>query len=255
MPSAERELAESPRWRRGGTLRVTLVAGTASLALCALTTRLLPPAMTAACALAALVLAVLAWRAPPTLAGRSAVAQHLPLIGAGAAVTATGVTGTLLLSLYLREVRSFTPLGTAALFAAFGITAFAGRRLAGAIGAGRGEPSVLGTGLTFQGLALVLVASAAATRSPIPVLAACISVFGLAHVIANTGVALWTAAAPDATHGTVAAYVATAQYFGGAIGPLVIASLAGAPGIGIAIAGGVAAIAGVLTRTAAPSAR
>jgi predicted MFS family arabinose efflux permease len=191
---------------------------------------------------------VLVASARSTSAGTCAPARHLPLIAAGAAVTATGVTGTLLLSLYLRETRSFTPLGTAVLFAAFGLTAFAGRRLARAIAADHGEPPVLGAGLMFQGLALVLIALAAGASSPVPVLALCISVFGLAHTVANAGVALWTAATPEATHGTVAAFVATAQYFGGAIGPLSIGSLVAAhgAGAGIAIAGAVSAIFGAL---------
>lgn len=231
LPGGRRRL---PGSRRGGTVRVTLVAGGLSLALCASTTGLLPPAIAVACALPALGLV------------GSAPARHMPLITAGAAVTATGVTGTLLLSLYLREARSFTPLGTAVLFAAFGLTAFAGRRLARTIAAGRGEPPVLGAGLLFQGLALVLIALAAAAHSPISILALCISAFGLAHTVANAGVALWTAATPEATHGTVAAFVATAQYFGGAIGPLTIGSLVADHGAGIAIAGAVAAVAGAV---------
>ncbi|HEX5858939.1 MAG TPA: hypothetical protein VFY91_12625, partial [Microbacterium sp.] len=179
---------------------------------------------------------------------------HLaPLIGGGAAVTATGVTGTLLLSIHLREVRAFTPLGTAGLFTAFGVTAFAGRRIARAISDGRGEQAVLGAGLLLQGAALALIALAARPAAPIMLLAVLLALFGLAHVVANTGVAVVTATAPDSSHGTTAALVATAQYFGGALGPLVIGSIVadgGGPPLGIGLAGGTSAAVGAFVTLA-----
>jgi len=247
LPSEWRR-PRAARPREHHTATVTLAAVVASVAACGLTTGRVAGPLAAACMMGAFIVAVAAWRPGAPHAGMRL--PHLAvLVGGGAAVTATGVTGTLLLSLYLREVRSFTPLGTAGLFTAFGVTAFAGRRVARAITDGRDEPAVLCAGLLLQGAALASIALAARPDAPITVLAVLIAVFGLAHVVANAGVALVTATGPDASHGAIAALVATAQYLGGALGPLVIASIAATGGghaFGIGLAGGVSAAAGTV---------
>jgi len=238
----------------GAMVLAVLAAVSASAVICGFTTRLLPAAPTALGALLASALGVAAWRRRPRADGRKATARLAPVIGGAAAVTATGVTGTLLLALYLREVRLFTPMETAFMFAAFGIPALAGHGVARMAAPRRGAPAVLATGLVLQGTALAVLAGSIGLRSPVPILVAAIAGFGAAHLVANTGVAMCTARAPDRSHGSVAALVATAQYMSGALGPSIIVSTIadpGGPGLAIAVAGALAWGAGSIVRLAA----
>jgi MFS family permease len=240
--------------RTGAVVLAVLAAVSASAVICGFTTRLLPAAPAALGALLASALGAAAWRRRPLVGRGKATARLAPVIGGAAAVTATGVTGTLLLALYLRDVRLFTPMETAFMFAAFGIPALAGHGVARLAAAQRGAPAVLAAGLALQGTALALLAASIGIRSPVPVLVAAIAAFGAAHLVANTGVALCTASAPDRSHGSVAALVATAQYMSGALGPSIIVSTIaghGGPGLAIAVAGALAWAAGSIVRLAA----
>jgi len=237
-----------------GAATAAAIAG--SLALCALSAGLASPGAVAACGAAAIVLA-----ASGRALGRRARAPLVPrglaidttfrlVVAGGALVTATGVTGTLLLSLYLQDLRAYAPMEVAGVFGAFGLTAFGGRRLAAALAARSGDLRVLGTGLAMQGAALASLALAIGLVPSLPALLALTAAFGLGHVVANAGVALGIATAPAPWHGVAAAVVATAQYAGAALGPLAVVGLvasAGPPGAaaGIATAGGVSLLGGV----------
>ena len=165
------------------------------------------------------------------------------LVVAGAAiVTASGVSGSLLLSLHLQATLGYSPLQTAVVFVGFGLVALAGRRCATALGRRGGD--VLGRGLALQGIGL---AALAATLAVLPVPLALVlvtSLFGLGHVVANAGVALGTAATPAGSHGLAAALVASAQYVSGALGSLAVVS--GDSGVArLAVVGTVALLGGL----------
>jgi hypothetical protein len=247
--------------RGGGAGAAAMTAATAaaiaaSLALCALSTGLAPLGLVAACVAAAVGLGA----AGRTLARRghtALVPRALALDGTfrlvvagGALVTATGVSGTLLLSLYLQDHRAYAPMEVAGVFGAFGLTAFGGRRLAAALAARSGDLHVLGTGLALQGAALASLALAIGLVPSLPALLALTAAFGLGHVVANAGVALGIATAPARWHGVATAVVSAAQYAGAALGPLALVGLVAAQGAsgagaGIAAAGGVSVLGGV----------
>jgi MFS family permease len=134
---------------------------------------------------------------------------------AGLVVTATGVAGTVLLTLYLQDVRGYSPLAAGAVFACFGAAAIPGAATARRLRAGRGVV----TGLAAQGGGLL----AAGSAGPAPAIVASIAGFGFGHVIGNASVAaVATARAARTRHGELAGMLITAQYLGGALGPAVL---------------------------------
>ena len=142
---------------------------------------------------------------------------------AGAVVTGTGVTGTLLLTLQLQGVRGLTPPATGALFACFGLAAVPGAWLASRTSARFRPGGVLSTGLAAQGAGL-LAAGMAAARGGLALLGVALALFGLGHVMGNVGSAtVATESAPAASQGEAAGVLATAQYLGGALGPAILA--------------------------------
>jgi MFS family permease len=156
--------------------------------------------------------------------------------GAGMIVTATGVGGTLLLTLYLQDVRGYSPLAAGAIFACFGAAAIPGAVAARRLRAERG----VATGLAAQGGGLLLAAPAAASGSA-PAIVASVAGFGFGHVIGNASVAaVATARAAAARHGELAGMLITAQYLGGALGPTVLGRASFQAGM---VAAGAAAVA------------
>jgi hypothetical protein len=155
---------------------------------------------------------------------------------AGLVVTATGVGGTLLLTLYLQDVRGYSPLAAGAVFACFGAAAIPGAAAARRLRARCG----IVTGLAAQGGGLLLAAPAAVSGSA-PAIAASVGGFGFGHVIGNASVAaVATARAPAGLHGELAGMLITAQYLGGALGPAVLGRATFEAGM---VAAGAAAVA------------
>jgi MFS family permease len=190
-------------------------------------------------AVAAGVLLVMAGRLGRLAAGRG---QPMALACAGGlVVTATGVGGTLLLTLYLQDVLDYSPLAAGLVFACFGAAAVPGAAAARRIRAVRG----VAAGLVAQGAGLLLAVPAAASGSA-PAIVASVAGFGFGHVIGNASVAaVATARALPTRHGELAGMLVTAQYLGGALGPAVL----GRAGFqaGMAAAGAAAVAAAALT--------
>lgn len=139
----------------------------------------------------------------------------------GALVTATGVPAVVLVTLYLEDVRSSTPLETGLLLACFGAAAPVARR-ASAGRLARTPRRLLASGLGAQGLAIAALHPLAAVAWPAG-LAGALAVFGAGHVAANAGAAMTaTASVAPALRDDAAALLATAQYAGAACGPLVL---------------------------------
>ncbi len=160
---------------------------------------------------------------------------------AGATVTATGVGATVLLAGYLQDDLALSPAGAGLCLAVFGIPALRAARWI------RRAPArtVAWLGLALQGIAFLVLAAAAATAS-LPGILAGMLAFGLAHVIANGGVAIAATRGVAAAHGSVMGVLTTAQYLGGAVGPLV---LRGEPAATLAAAGAAACIVAAVTAT------
>jgi DHA2 family integral membrane protein (MFS transporter) len=189
-------------------------------------------------ALTAIALAATATPGPPPRATRAPALALLrrPAVRraatAGALVTATGVGGTLLLVTLLQDGRGHTPLETGLMLVLFGAAAPIGARAARSAGG----PAALTAGLALQGAAFLALAALPPAAGLAPVLAA-IAGFGLGHVAGNTGAAMAVVAdLPAERHGAAAGVLATAQYLGGAAGPL--ASGAGFAAVGAAACAG-----------------
>jgi MFS family permease len=135
---------------------------------------------------------------------------------AGLIVTGTGAAGTLLLTLYLQDVRGYSPLAAGLVFACFGVAAIPGARVARAVPARTGVT----TGLAAQGAGMLAAVAAAGSA---PAVVAGVAGFGFGHVIGNASVAaVATADAAAARHGALAGMLVTAQYLGGALGPALL---------------------------------
>jgi len=155
----------------------------------------------------------------------------------GLVITGTGVTGVLLLTLYLQDVRGHTPLAAGFVLALFGVSAPAGGAVARRAAHGWGPVTALAIGVGVQGVSLLALVLAPADGAIFSVLAA-VAGFGLGHVVGNAAAALTAVApVPPAMHGTVAGVLATAQYVGGAVIPAAIVGVAGFR-LGVSLAGG-----------------
>jgi MFS family permease len=155
---------------------------------------------------------------------------------AGLVITATGVAGTVLLTLYLQDVRGYSPLAAGAVFACFGAAAIPGAATARRLRAGRGVV----TGLAAQGGGLLVAGSAVSA----PAIVASAAGFGFGHVIGNASVAaVATARAARARHGELVGMLVTAQYLGGALGPAMLGRTSFQAGMVIAGTAAVAAAA------------
>jgi MFS family permease len=232
LPREERSVRESSRG--APTL---LVAGLVAVAAIGAAYGGVGIVLTAAGAGGLLVLAARLGRAATGRGRAMAVA-----CAAGLVVTGTGAAGTLLLTLYLQDVRGYSPLAAGAVFACFGAAAIPGARVARTVRAGTGVTA----GLAAQGAGLL---AAVATAGSAPAAVASVAGFGFGHVIGNASVAaVATADAAAVRHGALAGMLVTAQYLGGALGPPVL----GRAGFetGMALAGAIALAAAAATRLA-----
>jgi MFS family permease len=168
----------------------------------------------------------------------------------GLSVTATGVAATVLLTQYLQEGLRLTPFQAGAALAAFGAAFLPAAHLIRRLD----ERQAGWFGLAVQGGAVFALSWCVAVDS-LPALLPVVAVFGFGHVMANAGVALLALrAVPPERQGAVVGVLATAQYLGGAVGPLVFGALAGAAGdaegvqTGLAAAGLTAAAGALLLR-------
>jgi len=186
-----------------------------------------------------------------TQRGRASLDARLVVACAGGlSVTATGVAATVLLTQYLQEGLRLTPFQAGAALAAFG-AAF----LPAAHFIRRLEDGQAGWfGLAVQGAAVFALSWCVAADS-LAALLPVVAVFGFGHVMANAGVAMIALrSVPPERQGAVVGVLATAQYLGGALGPLLFGGLAGAAGdaagvrTGLAAAGVAAAVGALLLR-------
>jgi hypothetical protein len=146
---------------------------------------------------------------------------------AGAAVTGTGVAATLILSTHLQDDLGYDPLGAGVVLATFGVATPAAGTAARLLLARAGPPLQALTGLAAQGAALALLAAALASASTVSLLLGVVA-FGCGHVLGNVAAAALAMGAAGRP-GNAAGSLATAQYFGGALGPAVLVGGGGAP--------------------------
>ena len=185
------------------------------------------------------------------LSGRAAFdAPVVVACAGGLCVTATGVAATVLVTQYLQEGLRLSPFQAGAALAAFGAAFLPAARLIRRLDDGQAG----WLGLAVQAAAVLALAWGVAAGSLAALLPA-LAVFGFGHVVANAGVALIALrAVPAGRHGAVVGVLTTAQYLGGALGPLVFGGLAGAAGdaegvqAGLAAAGLTAAACALLLR-------
>ncbi|MEA2280306.1 MAG: hypothetical protein QOK21_913 [Solirubrobacteraceae bacterium] len=144
-------------------------------------------------------------------------------------VTATGTAGVLLVSIRLQEGRGWSTLAASAALASFGLTTWPAIRFYRALAARLAPASSVAAGLLLEGSALgVLTAAANATA----VLVTAITMLGFAHVVANAAVAASAIAGPPGGRGERAGLLTTAEYLGGAIGPVAIGAVPAATATG-----------------------
>jgi MFS family permease len=188
-------------------------------------------------------------RTQRTRAERATLDARLVVACAGGlSVTATGVAATVLLTQYLQEGVRLTPFQAGAALATFG-AAF----LPAAHFIRRLDDRQAGCfGLAVQGAAVFALSWCVAANS-LAALLPVVAVFGFGHVMANAGVAMIALrTVPPGRQGAVVGVLATAQYLGGAVGPLLFGGLAGAAGnaagvqTGLAAAGVAAAVGALL---------
>jgi predicted MFS family arabinose efflux permease len=171
------------------------------------------------------------------------------------AVTGTGVAATLILTRHLHDVRGFGAPQTALVLAAFGLSAPATARLAHRLAASTRTATLTLYGPAAQGLALAALALALQLPTVLPLVGAVIA-FGCGHVLGNTAAAA-LAMRHGAPPGGAAAALATAQYLGGALGPVLLATApAGRATAALALAAATAlaapCVALILVRSCAP---
>ena len=183
---------------------------------------------------AAIGLLAMAARLARAAAGRGA--RMALACAAGLVVTGTGAAATLLLTLYLQDVRGYTPLGAALVFACFGAAAVPGAEVARRMPAGR----AMGAGLAMQGAGLLMAVALAGSGLAI---VASVAGFGFGHVIGNASVAaVATAGTAVASHGAIVGMLVTAQYLGGTLGPALLGRASFE--VGMATAGAIALVSG-----------
>jgi predicted MFS family arabinose efflux permease len=168
----------------------------------------------------------------------------------GLSITATGVAATVLLTQYLQEGLRLTPFQAGAALAAFGAAFLPAAHLVRRLD----DRQAGWLGLAVQGAAVFALSWCVAADS-LAALLPVVALFGFGHVMANAGVALIALrTVPPERQGAVVGVLATAQYLGGALGPLVFGALAGAAGdaegvrTGLAAAGLTAALGALLLR-------
>jgi MFS family permease len=150
--------------------------------------------------------------------------------GAGALLlTATGTAGVLLVSIRLQEGRGWSALAASAVLAAFGLATWPATRAHRALTARLRPEADVAAGLLLEGAALAaLAASATATIA----LVAAVALLGFAHVVGNAAVAASAVAGPPGGRGGRAGVLTTAEYLGGAIGPVAIGAVPAATAAG-----------------------
>jgi hypothetical protein len=159
---------------------------------------------------------------------------------AGAATTASGVGGTILIAPALQA--HGVP---GAVLGVFALAVVPGARLARRLSAGAGPGVAAAAGLGLQAAGLAAVAGAMSLGT-VPV-AAAIVVFGIGHVAANGGAAAAVVAVPGIRAPAAAALLIAAQYVGGGVGAVLLSSVADARGARLAIiAAAAVAVAGAV---------
>jgi MFS family permease len=150
--------------------------------------------------------------------------------GAGALLlTATGTAGVLLVSIRLQEGRGWSALAASAALAAFGLATWPATRAHRALTARVRPEADVAAGLLLEGAALAaLAASATATIA----LVAAVALLGFAHVVGNAAVAASAVAGSPGGRGGRAGVLTTAEYLGGAIGPVAIGAVPAATAAG-----------------------
>jgi hypothetical protein len=140
---------------------------------------------------------------------------------AGAATTAGGVGGTVLIAIALTDQHL-----PGALLGVFGLAVLPGSRWAARLTARAGAQVTAATGLAVQALGLLGAALALATGGGAPWVAVALLVFGTGHVAANAGAAAAVAHLAGARPPAVLGLLIAAQYVGGGTGALVTTAVA-----------------------------
>lgn len=167
---------------------------------------------------------------------------------AGAAMTASGVSATILAGAVLAAEGT-----SGALLGVFGLAVLPGARLARCVAQRAGHAVAAAAGLLLQGLGLAALAVVLASGFAWPAVAGAIVVFGVGHVAANAGAA--GAATAVGGPAAVGALLVAAQYLGGGLAPVVIVGRVEEPWVGVLAAAFVAVVGAVAAwpRSSAPA--
>ncbi len=204
------------------------------------------------CAIVVAALVVLA-RETTALPAEASDGAWVSACLAGGLITATGVGASVLLITHLDAGLGRSPLLRAAILSGFAAAAIPAIPAIDALISSSGALRAGLLGLAAQGLAIGLLAALAGASLVLP-LAAGMVLFGAAHALANAAVtqAVLARSPPDRA-GWSSAVLGTAQYAGGAAGPLLVFGAGGASA-GLALAGALA-VAGAAVLGLASAAR
>jgi MFS family permease len=178
----------------------------------------------------ATVALVLAGSAGAAAARGRSVDRALAVGGAGALLlTASGTAGVLLVSIRLQDGRGWSALAASAALATFGLATWPATKVHRMLTARLRPEADVAAGLLLEGAALAALAAAANATG---VLIAAVAMLGFAHVVGNAAVAASAVAGAPDDRGRRAGVLTTAEYLGGAIGPLAIAAVPAATASG-----------------------
>ena len=158
---------------------------------------------------------------------------------AGAATTASGVGGTVLIAIALTDQQL-----PGALLGVFGLAVLPGSRWAARLTARARAQVTAATGLAVQGLGLLGAAVALASGGGALWLAIALLVFGTGHVAANAGAAAAVADLAGPRPTAVLGLLIAAQYVGGGTGALMTTAVAAGYDVpaGVLVAAAIAAL-------------
>jgi hypothetical protein len=204
-----------PELRGGAVLTVAIVCAAAGIAEADARELWAIPLLVLAGVLARTALRRAAGWLPPRRAALGAAAF------AGAATTASGVGGTILIAPALTDQHL-----PGALLGVFGLAVLPGSRLAARLTASAGAHVTAATGLAVQALGLLAAALTLASGSGALWVAMALLVFGTGHVAANAGAAAAVASLAGPRPTAVLGLLIAAQYVGGGVGPLLASAVA-----------------------------
>jgi predicted MFS family arabinose efflux permease len=214
LPASSQRLVVPPL-RGGAVLTIAIVCAAAGIAEADAGELWAIPLLALAGVLARTALRRAAGWLPPRRSALAAAAF------AGAATTASGVGGTVLIAIALTDQHL-----PGALLGVFGLAVLPGSRWAGRLTAHAGAQVTAATGLAVQALGLFGAALALAGGGGALWVAVALLVFGTGHVAANAGAAAAVANLAGPRPTAVLGLLIAAQYVGGGTGALVTTAVA-----------------------------